>query len=280
MPTSLKRILVPTDGSDAAAAGMHYAIALAKRQGASVHGLHVVDVKLLEGPFLRDISASLGTAPYVNYQGHVALILEERGKAALEAFHQACDAAGVSCETSLVTGIVTRTILEKGDLADLIVMGRGGEHTQWLDGLVGSTTEAVVRRAVRPVLVTGVETPGYKLILVAFDGSRHAHSALHVAARYSAEWDIRLHVLSAGESSRAQAASAEARSYLSNHPSAVEYVVKEEDPSEAITRYAKDCGASLLAMGAYGHTKMRELVVGSTTAYALNHAPCPVLLVR
>ena len=52
------------------------------------------------------------------------------------------------------------------------------------------------------------------------------------------------------------------------------------DPSETIVAYAGDCAADLLIMGAYGHTKVRELVVGSTTAYAMNHAPCPVLLAR
>src|SRR5690606_17565563 len=72
----IKRILVPTDGSHVATLGVEYAIALASACQAHLTGLHVVDVKLLEGPFLRDISASLGTAPYVNYQNNIALILE------------------------------------------------------------------------------------------------------------------------------------------------------------------------------------------------------------
>ena len=64
----IKHILVPTDGSPAAEVGVRFAAAVATRYAATVRGLHVVDVKLLEGPFLRDISASLGTAPYVNYR--------------------------------------------------------------------------------------------------------------------------------------------------------------------------------------------------------------------
>ena len=49
---------------------------------------------------------------------------------------------------------------------------------------------------------------------------------------------------------------------------------------DRIIEVAKECSADLLVMGAYGHTKVRELVVGSTTAYAMNHAPCPLLLTR
>ncbi|HOZ48276.1 MAG TPA: universal stress protein [Candidatus Hydrogenedentes bacterium] len=275
----IRRILVPTDGSAPADIGVRYAVVLAQRHGASLHGLHVVDIKLLEGPFLRDISASLGTAPYLNYQGNIAMILEERGKAALEAFGFACREAEVSCETSLETGIVTRCILEKAELADLIVMGRGGEHTEWLDGLVGSTTEAVVRRARQPVLITGTDTPGTQRFVVAYDGSVHAKRALHMAAEISADWHMPFHVLVVGEK-RGEALVAEARSYLASHSVPVEYVVKSGDPSEVIVIYAAECEADLLVMGAYGHTKVRELVVGSTTAYAINHAPCPLLLIR
>jgi nucleotide-binding universal stress UspA family protein len=72
----------------------------------------------------------------------------------------------------------------------------------------------------------------------------------------------------------------EAMEYLNAHKLDVEYVQRTGEPAETIVRYAKDCAADLLVMGAYGHSKVRELVVGSTTAYAINRAPCPVLLVR
>ena len=275
----IKHILVPTDGSDHAHRGVRYAVALAKRYEATLHGLYVVDVKLLEGPFLRDISASLGTAPYVNYQNNIALILEERGKAALEAFAAACDEASVAHTTTQVTGVVIRSILEKGELADLIVMGRGGEHSEWLDGLVGSTTQAVVRRASRPVLLTSTETPALERFVVAYDGSAHAKRALQTSAGIGTEWKTPFHVLMVGKE-RADEIESEARDYLAAHQLDVQYVVRDGDPSEVIVEYAEECEASLLVMGAYGHTKVRELVVGSTTAYAINHAPCPLLLTR
>jgi len=275
----IKRILVPTDGSDFAAVGIRYAVALATRYRAALCGLHVVDVKLLEGPFLRDISASLGTAPYVNYQGNISMILEERGKAALEAFTKECEKADVACETFQVTGIVSRCIIEKSELTDLIVLGRGGEHAEWLDGLVGSTTAAVARAAKRPVLVTGVDTPGNTRFLVAYDGSDHAKTALRHAANIATEWKMACHVLVVGDPKSASLLD-EARAYIETHEVKAEYVLRAGDPSEMIVAYAQDCKADLLVMGAYGHTKVRELVVGSTTAYALNHAPCPLFLAR
>ena len=275
----IKRILVPTDGSDHAALGVRYAVGIAKQYGATLRGLHVVDIKLLEGPFLRDISASLGTAPYVNYQGNIALILEERGKTALEAFRKACEEAGVACETSQVTGIVARCILEESDLADLIVMGRGGEHTEWLEGLLGSTTEAIIRRAEQPVLVTGTDTPGATRFLAAYDGSHNAKRALQTAANISTHWNMPFDVLVVADL-KADALVQEAQAYLETHAIEVQYVCKQGDPGEIIVDLARESGADLIVMGAYGHSKVRELVLGSTTAHVINHAPCPLLLVR
>lgn len=274
-----KRILVPTDGSETAHIGVRYAIALAKRCRATLLGLHVVDVKLLEGPFLRDLSASIGTAPYVNYQGNVALILEERGRGALEVFRAACEAAGVPCDTELATGIVAREIAEHSELADLVVMGRGGEHGPWLEGLLGSTTEAVVRRAHQPVLVTGTDTLRAGLLLAAYDGSENAKHALRLAAQWASDWQAPLHVLAVGGAECAESLE-QAAEYLSAYDIETELVRRESEASEAIVNYARESDATMLIMGAYGHSKVRELVLGSRTAYALNRAPCPVLLVR
>ncbi len=271
-----KRILVPTDGSETAALGARYAAALAHRVSATLVGLHVVDVKMLEGPFLRDLSASLGTAPYVNYQNNIALLLEERGKSALAAFEKICSETQVVFETHLTTGIVAREIVEAADLADLVVMGRGGEHNAWLEGLLGSTTEAVVRRAKQPVLVTGTDTPGRTRFVVAYDGSHHSRAALKTAAVIGQEWQMPFHVLGVGEAGILN----DAQSYLNAHDVQVEYVIRSGEPAEQIVAYAKECQADLLVMGAYGHTKVRAMVLGSTTAYATRYAPCPVLLVR
>jgi len=275
----IRRILVPTDGSEAAMLGVRYAAALAKKYEANLLGVHVVDVKLLEGPFLRDISASLGTAPYINYQGNIATILEERGAAALRAFEKICEEAAVPRDTVQMTGIVSRSIVDKAELADLIVMGRGGEHNEWLEGLVGSTTEAVIRRAHRPVLVTGTETPGDKRLVAAYDGSRNARNALKTAANVSVDWNMPVHLLVVGDE-RMDGVMDEAAEYLEAHKAPLERVRRTGDPGEVIAGYARECEADLIVMGAYGHSKVRELVVGSTTSYAINHAPCPVLLTR
>lgn len=275
----IKRILVPTDGSESAEIGVRYAVALARREGASLLVLHVTDIKLLEGPFLRDLTASLGAAPYVNYEGSISMLLEERGKAALTYARQLCEQEGVSCETSLQTGVVPRIICENADLVDLVVMGRAGEHNQFLDGLIGSTTEAVARRATVPVLVTGNDTPGGEHFVLAYDGSPHAKKALRAGADL-AEGSLRImHVLVVGDE-QADGLLDEVRDYLQSRDINVTYERKTGEPGKEIVSFASECKAGIIIMGAYGRNKLRELVLGSTTSHTINHAPCPVLLVR
>jgi nucleotide-binding universal stress UspA family protein len=275
----IKQILVPTDGSDYANIGVQYAIGLAKQHDASVIGLHIVDIRMLEGPFLRDISASLGTAPYVNYQSNIASILEERGKATLEDFRRRCEQAGVKFHDVQLTGSVMQSIVTQSELADIIVIGRGVEHGQWIEGLVGSTTESVVRHTKRPVLVTGRAEAKIQRFVVAYDGSAHARSALQFATSLGETWLVPFEVITvAGEGG--EKIIDEARSYLEAHDLAVEYAVREGDPRDTLVDYAREREADLLVMGAFGHSKVRELLLGSTTHYILNHAPCPLLLAR
>lgn len=275
----IKRILVTTDGSESAEIGVRYAIAVAKKQEASLLILHVTDIKLLEGPFLRDLTASLGAAPYVNYQGSISMLLDERGKTALLHARKLCEKQGLECETSLQTGVVPRVICENAELVDMIVMGRAGEHNQFLDGLIGSTTEAVVRRASVPVLVTGHDTPTNGDIVLAYDGSPQAKKALRVCADFATHNARKMRVLVVGGEEDA-ALLEETRNYLQNRDINVEYTLRDGEPGAEIVSFAADCNAGIIIMGAYGHNKLRELVLGSTTSHTINHAPCPVLLIR
>lgn len=275
----IKQILVPTDGSEHATIGAQYGIGLAKQHEASLIGLHIVDIRLLEGPFLRDISASLGTAPYVNYQNNIAAILEERGKATLEDFRERCERARIPFQGIQITGPVMQTIVSQSELADLVVIGRGVEQGQWIEGLLGSTTENVVRHATRPVLVTARREAAIRRFVVAYDGSPHARSALHFATSLGEAWLVPFEVLTVARDGGEEIIE-EARTYLKAHELTVDYTVRQGDPRDTLVDFAREREADLLVMGAFGHSKVRELLLGSTTHYVLNHAPCPVLLAR
>jgi nucleotide-binding universal stress UspA family protein len=277
----IKRILAATDGSEAAQRGVDYAISLAKALDARLTGIFVVDIKLLEGPFLRELAASMGTAPMLSYQDTMVEVLDERGRKILAAFKERAAEAGVQAETVMLTGVVHHAILEAAAMVDLVVLGHGGEHADWLEGLMGSTTEAVLRRAKLPVAVAGCTRPLSEGMVLAFDGSPHACQALRTAIALAQETGAPLRVLVLGGEDM-EAAAQDARSYLSDHKldAPVERLLAGADVAAKIVEYAREAGAGMLVMGAYGHSRVRELFIGSTTMDVVNHAACPVLLCR
>lgn len=131
-------ILVPTDGSDAAARAAEHAVGFAARYDAAVHAVYVVDTSIFE---FEDAPWSL-LGP-----------LREGGRKAVSAIEAVATDASVPVTTSVAEGIPYRAILDHAEDvgADLITAGRRG-RTGLPEVLLGSTTARLVRLAEAPVL--------------------------------------------------------------------------------------------------------------------------------
>ena len=277
----IKSILIPTDGSANSAIALEYGIYLAGRFGAELNGLNVIDVRALDGPFFSDISGSLGFIPNQNYLPNFQRILEERADLILDEFNKMCAGKGVPAKTRRLTGIISNIIAEEAKKVDLVIMAQRGEHAQWSSGLLGSTTESVVRKALRPVMVTSQKFRALHRVLSAYDGSNGSNNALKFACEFVHATHGELTVLVAGHSEeRCRETAAEAEAFISpyNLKSEVEWVTGEAH--EEILKYAESNRIDLIVMGAFGHSRVRELLLGGTTAYIMRKAQLPVLLHR
>ena len=76
----IKRIVVGIDTSEHSRVAQAYAFALARRLGATLIGLHVVDIVSIEGSFFHDISGSLGLEPYLDFSSKMREVLTARGR--------------------------------------------------------------------------------------------------------------------------------------------------------------------------------------------------------
>jgi nucleotide-binding universal stress UspA family protein len=191
----IKKILVPQDGSPNAWAALECGIWLAGKFEAGLVGLNVVDIVALEGPFLHDVSGSLGFEPFLNFSTKMKEALEANGRTVLNNFAEECRKAGIGCETQLAFGIVVNEICEKARLADLVVMGRRGIHARFEYGLLGSVTEGVIRKSHGPVLIVPERFKVPSKPLLAFDGSVNATKTMHSAAEFSKTLALPLTVL-------------------------------------------------------------------------------------
>jgi nucleotide-binding universal stress UspA family protein len=278
----VKSILVALDGSEHAETALQHALALAERLRATVSGLHVIDIVSIEGSFLHDVSGSLGFEPYLDFSAKMRDALQERGRTLLESFARRCAEQGVRHETVLAMGIVANEICDQARTADLVVLGHRGVNEQFSTGLLGGTTESVARKSPKPVLVSPMRFRPITRPLLAYDGSQRASAAMHAAAELASALALPLTVLHVARDDAPTDARVldEARRYLQSYGLALTCETVVGPPHQRIIDVIRDRDHDLLFIGAYGHSRIIEMVLGSTTEFVLRNSPCPVFLAR
>ncbi len=279
----IRKILACTDGSKSAETALDYAMYLTLRLKAELTGLHVVDSRALEGPLFADISGWLGAQAYGDQLGQFRTFFQERGEAIASAFEQKAKSEGVEADMLLKTGHPARIILDEETRHEVVILGRRGEHEDLLEELMGSCVERVVRHSFKPCLVTTDSFKPIQKIMIAYDGSAHASQALQEAIAWSESLQAELVILTAGESphmDQAREYSNDAMDMVEAHGVQAIPIVAEGPAREAIADNAATHNCDLLVVGAFGHGRIREFILGSTTSHLVGHADLPVLLVR
>ena len=299
MSTTYDTILVPTDGSENAAAAAGHALSLAGEFDAAVHVLHVIDTRRTEG--LLGSDAEDAGDPRDEGAEEAA---ERASGGVTEAIEELAADAGRTPVVEVRAGVPHATILayaaEHG--VDLISLGASG-HTGLDRYLVGSTAERVVRLSDVPVLtVPADETDAsYDRILVPTDGSEGAtHAAEHavtIAERYGATLHV-VSVVNLVEEGGYFSAGGVSDEFVDRLDAAArewidELVATAEDaglatgtdvihgtPSAEIVGYAADHDIDLVVMGTHGRTGLDRYLVGSVTEHVLRSASVPLLTVR
>ena len=279
----IKSILVCTDGSAYGDVACDYALFLTARLKAHLVGLHVLDSRMLEGPLLSDLSGWVGAQPFSAQLQQFRELMEEKGAAVMRAFSERAAQAGQDAETRLAMGHPARAILAEEVGAELLILGQRGEHAELIGDLLGSNVERIVRRSFKPCLVTPVAFRPITKILAAFDGSASSSKALHEAIELAAALAAPLLILTVRtrqDDPPAEAIAEEGLKLARAHVCAAATFIAAGRPSATILETARTQGCDLIVVGAYGHSLIREWIIGSTTAHLIHHAAVPVMLVR
>ena len=279
----IKNILIPTDGSDFGKTAIAYGIFIARKLDAQLTGLHVVDIRLMQGPVFTDISGSIGLPPYQELLPAIESGLDAKAEEILKGFRDQCEAAGIHPETKKVVGVIDETIIEEGRACcDWVLLAQRGEHFH-LDGgaILGSTAQSVVRLSGKPVLVTPGHFREIATMALAYDGSTPADHALKLAAELSqqAAWPLSVVIITDDQTLAAQR-SQKANGVLAPYPIASSVIIRAGKEDKELLRFIREGSADLLVMGAYGHNRLRELLLGSTTSSIIRKSTIPVLLTR
>lgn len=279
----IKTMTVFSDGSDAGTTAVRYALFLARRLGARLTGCHILDSRMLEGPLMADISGWIGAQPFSGQLKQFRDLMQQKGEAVIAAMLSMAETEGVECEAKLLMGHPARVILDEEAKTELVVLGRNGEHNELTGEFIGSTAERVTRHSVKPCLVTPDDFHPVSKILCGFDGSAHASKALHEAVELALALQTPLVILSVAESHDLRAArdiAEDGMRIARAHECAAANLVVEGRPDQMIALKAEELGCGLVVVGAHGHSRIRDMILGGTTHSLITRSHLPVLLVR
>ena len=274
----IKDLVVHLSAGDNADVAGPYAISIAEAFGAHVSGVAFSYEPVIPPTIMGSIPASLIEAQRA-----------ENDKAAADArakFDEERRRAGVSFDSRVLTASLPGSADRFGEIArrfDLAVVGQGEP------GMLAGAQELVVEGALfssgRPVvLVPYIQKAGLKLdrVMVCWDASRNAARAIADAMPLLARAKTIDVVTSRANGRRAtrfpaptsasiwRATASRSRSSASSRPT--------RDVASTILSHAADTSADFIVMGGYGHSRLREFILGGATRGILSAMTVPVLM--
>ena len=278
----MPRILVCLDGSKYSKILSDYALEIGRLLGSSVSGLFVIETKALEG-FYSDahFQASEGSLSRERYRNKLLDILTNRGEQVLGELESRFASLSMKVERIIVEGNLSTEILGRSRNFDLVIMGKRGEHAAWGGPLMGSTAETIVH-SIRVPLFLGVETfRPIKRVLIAYDGTKYITRALDWLKEPFGREKIGLSILTVGPLPKTTfELIKEAGLLLENYPGDITTWSEEGDPAEKILEVADHDDVDLIVLGAYGYTRVRELILGSVTEEVIRRTKHAVMCFR
>ncbi len=248
-------IMVAVNGDETGWHALDHALEVARREGARLHGLHVVPSETQR-----------------NSEGAQAVRAE---------FNRRCEAADIPGRLALEVGKVPRSICERARWNDLVVLSLSYPPGPQPIARLGSGLSTLLRRCPRPVLTVPGSSSNLGRALLAYDGSPKADEALFVATYLSGKWNIPLVVVTVIEPGRTTSDTlARAQKYLDTHGVQAAFVKESGPVAEVILKTVEKHESDLIIMGGYGLGPVLEVVLGSAVDQILRASRRPMLICR
>ncbi|MBR9798909.1 universal stress protein [Cobetia sp. UIB-001] len=287
--TGHDKVTACIDGSAFAVSVCDAAVWASQRLSAPLSFLHVIDRQEGAGETSSDLSGSIGLGAREHLLEELATLDEQRGRIAQEqgrlmleaAYERAVQAGIAEPRPRQRNGELVETLAELEDEIRLLVIGKRGEGAEQASEHLGSNLERVIRSLHRPVLVVPGEFNQPTRVLIAFDCSTTIKRAVEVLAASPLLQGAELHLVMVGaESVEHQAPLDAARDTLTAAGFSVQASFRAGEVEACLREYAKEHAIDMLVMGAYGHSRIRQLLVGSTTTEMIRNATVPLLILR
>ncbi|MFN4128821.1 MAG: universal stress protein [Paracoccaceae bacterium] len=281
------KILALVDGSVYSESVCHHTVWIAGRLNASVDVMHVLGRRETGGS--QNLSGALTLGARSSLLAELAAADEQRarlaqakGRAILEDAQKILEADGTGPVTPhLRKGDILEAVQEVEPDLRAIVIGKRGEGADFASGHLGSNLERIVRASKVPVFVASRAFSPITRVLVAYDGSTSAMKAVERMSKSPVFQGLEITLLYVDNGSGPIGTKLEtAVAALGAAGLQATGRVVQGEPEEVLQSIVSAEGFGLLVMGAYGHSRIRSLIIGSTTTAMVQAVKIPVLLYR
>ena len=282
-----QKIVALVDGSVYSASLCEHAAWISQRTGAPVELIHVLGRR--DAPEKRDLSGAIKLGArsallqeLAELDAQRAKLISHRGRAILEDARGILDKAGVNeITTRLRQGDIVEAIGEIEKDARVIMVGKRGEAADFAKGHLGSNLERIIRASHKPVFVAARAFKPIMKVLVAYDGGTSAMKAVDHIARSPLFQGLQIHVVTVGvATTEVKKGLEDAKALLKAAGLDAETSIISGQPETALSKLVEEAQFDMLVMGAYGHTRIRTLIIGSTTTAMIRSCKVPVVLLR
>jgi nucleotide-binding universal stress UspA family protein len=249
---------------------------------AAAFNAHVAAIAFARDPIVPATLMGGVPADFIESQRAEA---EAAASAAIARFEEAARRAGISAESRLLAASIAEASDQFGRIArrfDLAVVGQAEPEKACPEELLA---ESALFEGGRPVLlVPYIQEAEFKLgkVLVCWDGSRAAARATGDALPFLARAeDIEVLIVAGERGKTDEIPGADVGQHLARHGLKVDVkriVATESNVANTILSYVADSGADLIVMGGYGHSRLREFILGGVTRGILEAMTVPTLM--
>lgn len=288
----MNKIIACIDGSVITSAVCDAAAWAAKRLNKPILFLHTIERPQQHGA--DDLTGAIGLGARSSLLKEMALLDEQRGKLALSHGKEML-AAAVERATSLGVseieqkqrhGELLDALTELEDEARLMIVGRSGEGhnsgaTKETFKALGSHIESLIRSVHTPLIIVPPTFAQPTSFMLAYDGRSTADQAIKKIIAGGLLKGLECHLVMVKNSDAAQADKLNsAQALLQNEGFAVTASLVEGNISDALVAYQQQHKIDLLVMGAFAHSKIRQLFLGSNTIRMIERCSIPLIVMQ
>jgi nucleotide-binding universal stress UspA family protein len=274
----LRSVLVALDGSACSETATALAIDWARRYGARLLGLGVVDAPSIQGAE----PVPLGAGAYKQARDEARLAdAHRRVVGFLADFRARSEAADIAVEVLEDIGEPAVRILREAHRCDVVILARETHFHFETQEKPDDTLAQVLRGSPRPVVTVPRELRAGRGVVVAYGGGREAARTLQAFQLLGLAAGEAIEVVSIHrDGAEAEALARLAGEYLTAHGAAhrLRPIVSAAPPAEVLLEEIQHGRPRLLVMGAHGHHPLRDLFGSSVTRAVLRACPIPAFI--